>query len=151
MNLNQLKWTKNIVREDGEWAYSYKDGIRTSSDFKLHWIPSSEANATKPEKGDIAILRQKARVTHVVEFVDNNVPQADLEQNNEWIYRLAKAIWMADVWNEPPHQNLIFDCSLNLQGGNIMRLENIENIKQRWKSEDGLANFQHHIKQKLEL
>ena len=149
MNLTRLKWTKNVNRADEEWAYSHKDGVNTF--FKLHWKPDSYKNAASPEAGDLAILRQKARVTHVVEFIDNAAPQEDPE-DNEWIYRWVKVIWIADVWHEPSHQDLIFDCSLQaLQGGNIMKLENIQSIQQRWQSEGGIANFQKHIQRKLRL
>ena len=91
-------------------------------------------------------------MTHIVEFVDNATPQKDLEENNKWIYRWVKVIWMADVWHEPPHQNDIFNCSLKgLEGGNIMKLENIQSIQRRWQSEGEIADFQKHIQKKLKL
>lgn len=147
MDSTQLKWTKNINREDGEWAYSHKDNLHASEIFKLHWKPDSAHNAGKPEQGDLAILRQKTRVTHLVEFVDIEEPKED--SNNSWLYRLVKVVWIVDVWNEPPHQNDVFDCTLRLHGGKIMELENLKNLKERWDTQGGIAGFQKHIQQKI--
>ena len=151
MKLTQLKWTKNIKRADGEWAYSHKDNIDTSKYFKLHWKLGSHNNAAKPEKDDLAILRQQGKVTHIVKFINNNRPQEDLEQDNKWIYRCVKAVWMADIWSEPPCQKDVFGCSLILEGGNIMKLENIQNIRQRWDTNGGMIGLQERIQKKLKL
>ena len=153
MESTLLKWTKNIRREDGEWAYPRKDNISHSGKFELHWKPYSYKNATTAEKGDLAILRQKAKVTHIVQFIDNDEPHADPKNDNNWIYRWVKAIWMPDIddWSELPHQNDVFNCSLHLQGGNIMKLENIKNLREKWNTQGGIAGFQKYIQQKFEL
>ena len=71
MDLTRLKWTKNINREDGEWAYSYKDIDDNSKIFNLHWKSDSYENAQKPQEKDLIILRQKGKVTHIVELLNN--------------------------------------------------------------------------------
>lgn len=149
MDLTQLKWTKNIKREDGEWAYSYKNIDYNSKILNLHWKLDNFDNAGKPEERDLIILRQKGKVTHVVEFLNNSIYKEEPENN--WIYRLVKVIWMTDVWSEPPHQNDVFDCSLNLQGGNAIKLENIRNLRQKWDNKGGMPSFQKHIQKKLKL
>jgi hypothetical protein len=54
MDLQALKWTKNVKRNDGTWAYrEYK----VSDSFKLAW-KDDEVNANKPEKGSLILLRQ---------------------------------------------------------------------------------------------
>jgi len=156
MNLTQLKWTKNINRKDGEWAYPRKDNIERFTDFKLHWKPDSQKsynNAINAKKGDLAILRQNTKVTHIVEFIDNDEPKEDSENDNNWIYRLVKVIWMPDTdnWAELPHQDDIFDCSLKLRGGNIMQLENIQSLRQEWNRKGGIIGFQKHIQETFKL
>lgn len=149
MDFSKLKWTKNINREDGEWAYSYKEIDDKSKIFRLHWKSDSINNATEPEEGDLIILRQKSKVTHIVELLNSSIYEDESE--NPWIHRLVKAIWMADVWSEPPHQNDVFDYLLYLQGGKAMRLETMPTFKQRWDIEGGLSAFHKHIKKKLKL
>ena len=149
MNLTRLRWTKNIVRDDGIWAYSHADNIRIDENFNLHWKPDAHKNAARPEKDDLAILRQKTKVTHLVKFVDNTEPKHDF--SNQWLYRVVKVVWMADVWGEPPAQTEIFDCSLKLHGGNIMELENIKALSENWKNQGGMSSFNRHIQRKLKL
>lgn len=48
MNLTNLKWTKNIRRADGAWAYSEFKAYHL---FKLAWR-DNEPNANKPQKDD---------------------------------------------------------------------------------------------------
>lgn len=146
MNLNSLKWTKNVNRDDGKWAYSPQE-INSNLIFCLHWKPQSRNNAQKPQEKDLVILRQKARVTHVVEFLNNEIYDGD--GHNDWIYRLVKVIWIADVWSEPPLQTKVFGCKLNLQGGDVMELTNIKAISDTWKDATTI-DFHQHIRQELE-
>ncbi|MCC5637061.1 hypothetical protein LC593_14595 [Nostoc sp. CHAB 5844] len=52
MDLQRLKWTKNVRREDGEWAYwRYKaDDL-----FRLAW-KDDEANTSRPQKSDLILV-----------------------------------------------------------------------------------------------
>jgi hypothetical protein len=54
MDLQGLRWTKNVRRGDGAWAYSQ---FKVSDLFKLAW-KDNEANANRLEKGDLILLRQ---------------------------------------------------------------------------------------------
>jgi len=66
MDLQALKWTKNVRRNDGTWAYrKYK----VSDPFQLEW-KDDEVNANKPEKGSLILLRQQGYVTHLVKVLD---------------------------------------------------------------------------------
>lgn len=144
----KLKWTKNINREDGEWAYSHEE--INSKIFNLHWKLESYNNAEKPPEKDLIILRQKGKVTHIVELLDNHAKNNDYHQE-KWVYRLVKAVWMAEPWSEPPHQDDVFGCQINLQGGNIMELKNIEAFKKRWNPDEGMGDFHNHITEILKL
>ena len=41
--------------------------------FQLHWRLKSDPSLTTPQKGDLMALVQHARLTHVVEVLDNTV------------------------------------------------------------------------------
>lgn len=146
MDISCLKWTKNVKRNDEKWAYPHQE-IKDNH-FNLHWSPDSEFNANKAQEKDLIILRQKARVTHLVEVVSQ---QAEKDNNAEgWFYRCVKVIWIANVWSEPPHQAEVFGCQLDLQGGNIMELKNIQALNNRWNLEsNGIKDFYQHINRKL--
>lgn len=73
MDLTKLKWTKNVNNNDGGWAYQNID--LNSKIFSLHWKKKQEENAQKAEEGDLVILRQKTKVTHIVELLNNTLYQ----------------------------------------------------------------------------
>ncbi len=67
MNLYRLKWTKNVRSSDGEWAYSE---VKVSDLFKLAWKDNA-TDASKLDKDDLVLLRQKGFVTHLVKILDH--------------------------------------------------------------------------------
>ena len=67
MNLQNLKWTKNVKPKDQEpWAYQ---AFNVGNLFKLAW-KDDEGNANKPQRGDLILVRQSSYVTHLVEVLD---------------------------------------------------------------------------------
>lgn len=101
MDLIQLKWIKNVKHQvsDKKWAYKYHNNnenkpILKDENFELNWRSSRDKNnAQKPNKGDLMLLLQRAKVTHVVEFLDDKVYEYD---RNEWsIHRKVKVIWIS--------------------------------------------------------
>lgn len=149
MDISNLKWTKSITRDDGRWAYSYDELNTDSNFFGLHWKSDSIDNARRPQEKDLIILRQKGKVTHLVELVNNSI--YDDEHNEGWIYRLVRIIWMADVWSNPPHQKDIFDCEICLMGGKAIDINNIQTLRERWDYQGGISGFQTHVMKKLKL
>lgn len=53
MDLQRLKWTKNVKRGDKAWAYSQ---FKVADLFKLAW-KDDEVDASKPQKDDLILLR----------------------------------------------------------------------------------------------
>jgi hypothetical protein len=74
MDLSQLKWLKNVKPDEG-WAYNIHEmPIREARIFCLHWrTQDHKDNAQQPLKGDLIALVQSARVTHIVELLDDVV------------------------------------------------------------------------------
>jgi hypothetical protein len=92
MDLSQLKWLKNVKPDQG-WAYDKLNEmpIPEARIFRLNWRKDKD-NAQKPLKGDLIALVQSAKVTHLVELLDD-VVYGNAEK--EWgIYRVVKAVWM---------------------------------------------------------
>ena len=149
MDFSKVKWLKN-VKDDGGWAYQSENDIQMmeSRIFQLHWKSKSDSNLSDPQKGDWMILVQKARVTHIVEILDNHVYGND----DEWAaYRVVQAIWMPLIsfdWYTLSHQRDIFGIENLPQDGSAHSLaqpDKMYQFNQYWKEKGGLEGFQQHL------
>ena len=147
LNLQNLKWTKNVKPNDGSYAYSEH---KVSNLFKLTWRDNQE-NANKPQINDLILLRQYGYVTHLVKVLDSQSAQDG--QGNYSTYRIVEVIWTMDCSNPPEftRANNIFGYPevLEYQSGNVMELETLPTFRQRWSGEDGLSAFHQHVYSKL--
>lgn len=148
MDLQRLKWTKNITPQRNEtWAYN---SYSLSSLFELDW-KNGETNASKPHREDLILLRQKSLVTHLVKVLDYK-PEHRTGQGEFDIYRIVKVLWVID-WKNPPlaKADEVFGYSkvLKYQSGNVMELEKI--TSRHWESRGGFAAFQNHVHSQLFL
>jgi hypothetical protein len=153
MDLSQLKWLKN-VRPDQGWAYDNLDEmpIPEAKIFRLHWRSQDDkANAQQPLKGDLVVLVQSARGTHIVEMLDDVVYE---NAEKEWgIYRIVKAVWMPPKgvdWWSLPHQKEIFGVEHLPQNGLVHKIPTDGMLQsQYWKDMEGLQGFQQHLSKLL--
>ena len=122
MDLSRLKWTKNVRPEQG-WAYKPERGTPTAMElpearlFGLTWKIDKD-NAGKPKKGELILLHQYAKVTHIAEFLDNEV--YDTGDNNWGIYRIVRAVWTPPLnqdWATLPHQDEMFGFDVFIMDG----------------------------------
>jgi hypothetical protein len=150
MDLQDLKWTKNVRRSDDAWAYSQ---FQVSHLFKLAW-KDDEANANRPEKNDLILLRQKGYVTHLVRVLDYKA-EREVGKGDYGIYRIVEVLWAIDFGNPPmsAKADAMFGYSevLDYQGGNVMELESLRTFRQRWDDDGGLGGFQAYIQDLLAL
>lgn len=154
MDLSRLKWIKNVKHkgDDKLWAYNKLSDmeIPEAKIFQLYWRDSSHKdNAGKPKKGDLMLLLQKARVTHLVEFLDDELYGVD---SGEWrIYRVVKALWMPPKdsdWNKLRHQRDFFGSDYVVGDGaaHDLAAENqMQQFHQYWDARGGLTAFQDHV------
>lgn len=147
MNLQLLKWTKN-VRPDEGWAYTQ---FKAHEIFKLAWR-NDENNANRPQRNDLILLRQHGYVTHLVKVLDRHAEREDWSGDYN-IYRIVEVIWSIDNTNPSIDikADVIFGYSavLNLQGGNVMKIEDLPTFKHAWEVKGGLAMFQEYVQSKL--
>jgi hypothetical protein len=155
MNLNQLKWTKNVKPQKSEnWAYPAEDIHPELKIFPLYWKNSEhrdEGNADAPKEGELILLRQHGKVTHLVELVNNRL-YFNKDAGDEFnIYRLVQVVWMVDDWDKAPNNSEVFDCNFKFpNNGKVIKLENTKHFRTRW-SKEGLEKFQEHIQRVLQL
>ena len=150
MDLQRLRWTKNVKRGDDAWAYSQ---FKAGDLFKLAW-KDNEANASKPQKDDLILLRQKGYVTHLVKVLDYKPEREDWESDYS-IYRIVEVVWTSDC-DYPPlstKADEVFGYRevLDYQGGNVMELETLPTFRQCWDSDGGLGTFQEHVRDLFKL
>jgi 4-amino-4-deoxy-L-arabinose transferase-like glycosyltransferase len=145
MDYSKVIWLKN-VRPNQNWAYQSENDIQMmeSRIFQLHWKSKDDPSLASPRKGDLMVLVQQAKVTHVVEVLDNRV----YGNNDEWAaYRVVQAIWMPPMsidWHSLPHQKEIFGIENLPQDGSAHSLDQADKMyqfNQYWKDKGGWKVF----------
>ncbi|MGB5961960.1 MAG: hypothetical protein WBG73_14930 [Coleofasciculaceae cyanobacterium] len=155
MDLSRLKWTKNIRPYQG-WAYKPERGTPIAMElpeakiFGLTWKTKAKGNAGRPQEGDLILLHQQARVTHIAEFLDNKLYKNTSEP--EWgIYRVVRAVWMPPLdkdWYTLPHQDEIFGFNVSIWNGLARNLDapgTRSKFYEHWTNRGGLVGFQNHL------
>ncbi|MEH1937532.1 MAG: hypothetical protein V7L14_28255 [Nostoc sp.] len=154
MDITKLNWTKNIKpfypTKQGRWAYD-----KVSNTFELNWRNKNnqdEKNANKPTEGELILLRQLGRVTHIVKILDSQFSYVQTNAENEFnIYRHVEVVWITDNWDNPPSTDEFFEPKIHFpMGGTAYKLERIKAFKQRW-DEQGLLEFQKHVQKELKI
>jgi hypothetical protein len=158
IDLSRLKWTKNVNHPE-VWVYRH-DEIRYPClvpEFNLHW--AKDKNAGKPQEGDLILLRQRTKVTHLVMTLDDQIDNSPNTPTHPLIRRV-QVLWIANeplntedaqIWHNAPSQNDVFGFDVDLQSGSVMLLENIKALNETFKDQGGLAGFQKRVAEKLEL
>ena len=153
MDLSQLKWLKNVTHPTkGCWAYKINDmQIPEARIFRLDWISQDDkANAQKPHKGELIALVQRAKVTHIVEVLDDVVYE---NKQDIWnIYRVVKVVWMPTAnwdWNNLKKNEEIFGTKHLPPSGSVYELENMSWFRTNWENLGGLQGFQQHLSKSL--
>lgn len=145
---SKLFFLKNVRDSNGGWAYNL-DRIREmggsveSRVFELFWLPSSKG-AKSASKGDLMLLNQHAKITHVVEMLDD-----DIRENKAGYFRWVRVVWMPDEkdWSQLPHQrNVLGFEPPTIGGGTAYSLANLSKFQETWNS---LEAFQQHVVQVL--
>jgi hypothetical protein len=153
MDLNKLKWIKNVNNPEGGWVYKHEEVTYPYlvPEFHLHWKTTALENAKKPNPSDLILLCQRTRVTHLVKVLDDIVHD-DSDYEDFRLYRRVQVMWMAEKpWEEKaPHQNDVFGFDFRFRGGKAINLENV-NAMQEYFDEGELAAFQERVKEKLAL
>ncbi|NEQ47291.1 MAG: hypothetical protein F6K00_28630 [Leptolyngbya sp. SIOISBB] len=145
---SRILFLKNIKDPQGGWSYTL-DHIRDmggdveSRVFEIYWTPDGRG-AKSASKGDLMILNQHAKLTHVVEMLDD-----DVRENEAGYFRWVRIVWIADMhdWSKLPHQKDILEfVPPNIGGGTAYTLANMSKLQATWESFEA---FQKHVFQVL--
>jgi hypothetical protein len=154
IDLMRLKWTKNVNHPEPEkWSYSHNEVHYPClvPEFNLHWKKGADSNISKLEEGDIILLRQRTKITHLVMVLDDKI-QNDSTNGNHPLFRRVQVLWMApEPWEKAPQQNGVFGFDIDLQGGKAMILDNITALAEEFKDRGGINAFQDRVAEQLGL
>ncbi|MCY7275940.1 MAG: caspase family protein [Phormidesmis sp. CAN_BIN44] len=147
---SKLLYIKNVRRLDGDWAYTLKNiqeigGLVESRVFELHWLPTGRG-ARLASKDDLMILNQQAKVTHVVEMLDDEV-----RKNESGYFRWVRVVWMPQEkdWYQLPHQREILGFEPPRIGGGTVYSFTSPNFGKFHAAWNNLQDFQQHVFQSL--
>ncbi|MBW4655493.1 MAG: caspase family protein [Kaiparowitsia implicata GSE-PSE-MK54-09C] len=141
---SKILFIKNVRDPNGNWAYSLDriqkmNGSVESRVFELFWLPSSRG-AKSASKGNLMLLNQHAKITHVVEMLDDEV-----RETPSGYFRWVRVVWMPEEvnWSQLPHQREIVGFEPpTIGGGTAYSLANLSKFQETWNS---LEAFQQHI------
>jgi uncharacterized caspase-like protein len=145
---SKILFIKNVRAPHGGWAYLLDHiqrigGSAESRVFELFWLSSSKG-AKAASKGDLMLLNQQAKITHIVEMLDD-----DVRENAAGYFRWVRVVWMPEEanWSKLPHQRDIIGFEPpTIGGGTAYLLANLGKLKETWNS---LEAFQQHVFQVL--
>lgn len=145
---SKLLFIKNVRDPNGLWAYTLDrirdmDGSIESRVFELYWTSASKG-AKSASQDDLMLLNQQAKITHIVEMLDD-----DVRENAAGYFRWVRVVWMSNEsdWSQLPHQRDIIGFEPpTIGGGTAYSLANLSKFQETW---DSLEDFQEHVFQVL--
>ncbi|MGB2924540.1 MAG: helix-turn-helix transcriptional regulator [Limnothrix sp.] len=157
MNLDRLKWVKVVTAPSEtsyKWAYSpehfkvWSDQIIYRNGLAIFPIGFKQEGSEKLMAGDLMALTQKAKITHIVEILDDQP-----YEEGGWYHRFVKVVWwLPDAdWEKLPHREYIFGFDPNVQQGIPYEIEkSFKAFDEIWGDLGGLEIFQADVAEQLE-
>lgn len=157
MNLSNLKWVKVVTPADdwrSYWAYTSqelaqmkKDGAAVVNNNGVSIFPLGfrHDREDSPAMGDLILLTQRSKVTHIVEVLDEKP-----EQQGDWLNRYVKVIWWKPDrdWGTLPNRSKVLGFDLDIQGGIFYRFGAFESFNAEWGGRQDA--FLKHVADELE-
>lgn len=150
---SRLLWMKNVNHpEVGHWAYFNSDGEDppvpappTQRDFRMHWPTAKPKAASRPKLGDLMLLCQHGRTTHLVRFLDSGPLEDKLTPSYPW-RRSVEAIWYADPASDGPRQEVVLGFDPVFVNGDSRRIDNCAGYRNsNWPRIGALPALQQHV------
>jgi|GEM_PF-461888 len=158
MDFSRLQWIK-VVTPPADfqfyWAYTppaieemKKVGLQVidhgaTTIFPLGFRGEQFASL---DVGDLIALKQHAKITHIVEVLDEQ-----FFGTGEWSNRYVKIIWWKpDIdWASLPHAKEVLGVDLQHQSGKPFLFDSFEAFRNTWQGTDSLKEFQTFVLDKL--
>ncbi|MBD1838335.1 hypothetical protein H6F78_05350 [Coleofasciculus sp. FACHB-64] len=152
VNLSTLKWVKVITDPDPKkWAYTRErlkemDNVVDANGVTVFPLSFKSEKASLPEYGDLMVLIQKGKVTHIVEILDKSS-----YANGGWFNRFVRIIWWLPHldWNNLSPQSELLGFDPTLMNGDPHLLGDLKRFYERWNNDGGLEEFKKYLGGKL--
>lgn len=158
MNLSRLNWIK-VVTPDKDWPYRWAlspDEINASEEqiiqkngLTILPLGFKSGGADVLEAGDLMLLTQHSRITHVVEILDDQP-----YEKGGWLHRYVKIIWwqpnLVD-WDELPRREDVLGFNVSIRKGIPYKFRSLDTFRERWDNQGGIDAFREYLAEQLEL
>jgi hypothetical protein len=168
MNLSRLKWVKVVTPPKdwrSYWAYCRKEIekigeedpiINAHNGLTIFPLGFKSVHASDPDGCDLILLTQHAKITHIVEVLDDKPYEKGFHEKGSWFHRYVKIVWWKPEmnWEDSPHRDILgFD--LSVFDGNPHLFTSFKSFREKWGDGDtpkgsrcsdrGLEAFQQHL------
>lgn len=166
MELSRLKWIKVVTPPhdwQSKWAYTQaeletmnkpKNPVINRNGLVVFPLGFKTDKASLPLTGDLIALTQHAKITHIVEVLDE-----EPDEDGGWFNRYVKIIWWKPEiemeWEALPHRKEVLgskDTPVDVRpmDGDPHLFTAFETFRNRWRdNSEGMEAFQEHLAEKL--
>jgi hypothetical protein len=157
MDLSRLKWIK-VVTPGKDWPHYWaispneiadcKEPIIQQNGLEIVPLGFKQKGSEELKSGDLMVLTQHARITHVVEVVDSQY-----EDKGGWFQRYIKIVWWRpDMdWKDLPKSENVLGFNISIQNGIPYEFDSFASFRERWNNQGGLDAFQKYLAKQLLL
>ena len=159
VDLARLKWIKVVTPPD-DWKYRWALSPEAINDQKqteqvinhngLTIVPlgfKQKKGAEKLATGDLMALTQRAKLTHIVEIMDERP-----YEKGGWFHRYVKLSWWKPEinWDNLPPREKVLDCNLQIFQGIPYEFTAFQAFQDVWGRQGGMEAFQSHLADHLD-
>jgi len=159
MELSRLQWIKVVTPPpdwQSKWAYSQAEieamknpnnPVISRNGLVIFPLGFKDSKANNPLAGDLIALTQHAKITHVVEVLDEKP-----YEEGGWFNRYVKIIWWKPEmeWEALPHRKEVLGTDVPPQNGDPHLFTAFKTFKSKWGDDtEGMKAFQEHLAEKL--
>lgn len=98
------------------------------------------------------LLTQHAKITHIVEVLDDKPVEKGSHEKGSWFHRYVKIVWWKPEmkWEDLPHRSDILGCDISVFDGNPHKLTSFKSFREKWRDcNSGLGNFQENLEKQF--
>jgi transcriptional regulator with XRE-family HTH domain len=159
VELSRLQWIKVVTPPRGwqsKWAYTQaeletmnkpKNPVVNRNGLVVFPLGCRTDKARLPLTGDLIALTQHAKITHIVEVLEE-----EPDEDGGWFNRYVKIIWWKPEmeWGALPHKEVVLGTNVTPMDGIPHLFTAFKTFRHRWRDDsEGMKAFQEHLAEKL--